>query len=116
MIGRTGLGYPVLMATPHMEYTSFAPLVTSTLRAVSSLDDATFRANMHTFFPLLTQLIRADYAPPDVHKALSDLFDGRVGPLVAAAVAGGAGMGGGLESGQQGPMEVGRGPGQPKQL
>ena len=36
-------------------------------------------------FPLLTQVIRADYAPGDVHKTLASLFTQRVGPLVAAA-------------------------------
>ncbi len=35
-------------------------------------------------FPLLTALIRADYAPPEVLQALSDLLLQRVGPMVGA--------------------------------
>ena len=48
---------------------------------------ASVRSALPELFPLLTQVIRADYAPGDVHKALASLFAQRVGPLVAAAAA-----------------------------
>ncbi|KAG2437305.1 hypothetical protein HXX76_005962 [Chlamydomonas incerta] len=89
VVGRTAGGAPVLMAPPAVEFASFSPLALSSLCALGELEEATFRKYVAELFPLLTQLIRADYAPADVHRALSSLFARRVQPMVLA-VAGGA--------------------------
>lgn len=89
-IGRTSNGLPITMASPAAEYASFSPLVVSTLRALASFDDRLFRAHLSSFFPLLTRLIRCDYAPAEVQKALSDLFLSRVGPLIGAVASAGS--------------------------
>ena len=87
VVGRTGAGIPVLMATPAVEYAPFAPLVGSTLRAIAAFDDDTFRNNLPEFFPLMTALIRTDYAPAEVLRALAELFSKRVGPIIGVAPA-----------------------------
>ncbi|EFJ50436.1 hypothetical protein VOLCADRAFT_80189 [Volvox carteri f. nagariensis] len=94
VVGRTSSGAPVLMAPPAVEFASFSPLALSSLVALGELEEATFRRYLGELFPLLTQLIRADYAPPDVHRALSTLFARRVQPMVLAATTGlAAGLG-----------------------
>ena len=37
------------------------------------------------FFPLLTALISCEYAPPEVQRALSELFQKRIGPMLGSA-------------------------------
>ncbi len=37
---------------------------------------------MQEFFPLLTELIGCEHAPPEVQVALSKLFSTRMGPLL----------------------------------
>eukprot|EP00198_Chlamydomonas_reinhardtii_P005607 XP_001694943.1 SEC7/BIG-like ARF-guanine nucleotide exchange factor [Chlamydomonas reinhardtii] len=91
VVGRTAGGAPVLMAPPAVEFASFSPLALSSLCALGELEEATFRKYVAELFPLLTQLIRADYAPADVHRALSSLFARRVQPMVLAVAGGGAG-------------------------
>ena len=59
------------------------PLVVATLRAVGSFSDAAFRQQLPAFFPLLTSLIGCEHAPPEVQRALSDLFARRIGPLLS---------------------------------
>ncbi|GIL58910.1 hypothetical protein Vafri_13917 [Volvox africanus] len=85
VVGRTSSGAPVLMAPPAVEFASFSPLALSSLVALGELEEATFRRRLGELFPLLTQLIRADYAPPDVHRALSTLFARRVQPMILTA-------------------------------
>ncbi|MEW5298187.1 MAG: hypothetical protein WDW36_001338 [Sanguina aurantia] len=82
VVGRTSTNFPILMATPAVEYATFSPLVAASLHALSAFDDATFRAHLPDFFPLLTKLIRAEYAPTEVHRSLSELFLTRIGPLL----------------------------------
>lgn len=96
VVGRTGDGTPVLMASPQSEYASFATLMGGVLRALRgpAVDEATFRAHLPTLFPLLTTAIRTEYAPHEVQVALADLFAQRIGPLVGApAPQEGAGLG-----------------------
>ncbi|PNH08742.1 putative serine/threonine-protein kinase, partial [Tetrabaena socialis] len=78
VVGRTSGGAPVLMAPPAVEFASFSPLALSSLVALGELEEPTFRKHVAELFPLLTQLIRADYAPADVYRALSTLFARRM--------------------------------------
>ena len=63
-----------------------APLVVSTLRALSNLTDEAFRKHLRNFFPLLTRLIACQHTPPEVQAALSGLFIRRIGPLVVQSL------------------------------
>jgi brefeldin A-inhibited guanine nucleotide-exchange protein len=60
-----------------------APLVVATLRALGALGDDAFRRHLRGTFPLLTRLIASTKAPPEVQRALSDLFARRIGPLLS---------------------------------
>lgn len=82
VVGRTSTNFPILMATPAVEYATFSPLVAASLHALSAFDDATFRKHLPDFFPLMTKLIRAEYAPTEVHRSLAELFLTRIGPLL----------------------------------
>ncbi|GAX80611.1 hypothetical protein CEUSTIGMA_g8046.t1 [Chlamydomonas eustigma] len=85
MVGRSSTGQPVLLATPVSEYTSFTPLVSSVLKALSqAVDEASFKARLPDLFPMLGLMIRADYAPHEVQRALSDLLVLKIGPLIGA--------------------------------
>ncbi len=53
--------------------------------AIAAFDDDTFRDHLHEFFPLMTGLISAEYAPAEVLRALADLFAKRVGPILGVA-------------------------------
>eukprot|EP00798_Chlamydomonas_sp_ICE-L_P027640 gene27640-7278_t len=78
----TSAGLPVTMASRETEYSAFGPLLTSTLRALSLLEEDVFREILPRLFPIMTQLIHSEYAPPDVHRALAELFQTRVGSLL----------------------------------
>eukprot|EP00882_Tetradesmus_deserticola_P033912 GHRQ01038778.1.p1 GENE.GHRQ01038778.1~~GHRQ01038778.1.p1 ORF type:complete len:190 (+),score=78.23 GHRQ01038778.1:58-627(+) len=83
VMGKGGsAGSLVSIAAASAEYTAFAPLVVATLKALSTLDAATFQAELARFFPVLTKLMTCDYATADVQRALSELFLVRVGPLL----------------------------------
>jgi brefeldin A-inhibited guanine nucleotide-exchange protein len=58
-------------------------LAVATLKALMMFSPGGFQAHLKEFFPLLTSLISCDHAPPEVQKALSELFAKRIGPLVA---------------------------------
>jgi brefeldin A-inhibited guanine nucleotide-exchange protein len=60
-----------------------APLVVATLKALGSLSSEAFRRHLMEVFPLLTGLIACIRAPPEVQRALSDLFAVRIGPMLA---------------------------------
>lgn len=64
------------------ENAALAPLAVATLRALMAFTPDAFRAHIKEFFPLLTDLISCEYAPPEVQRALSDLFAKRIGPLL----------------------------------
>uniref|UniRef100_A0A061RZG9 Brefeldin a-inhibited guanine nucleotide-exchange protein 2-like n=1 Tax=Tetraselmis sp. GSL018 TaxID=582737 RepID=A0A061RZG9_9CHLO len=72
----------ISMTTSTAEHSVRAPLVVATLRALSSLGDEEFRRHLHEFFPLLTRLISCQHAPVEVQRALSTLFQKRIGPLL----------------------------------
>ena len=55
----------------------------ATLRALAALEAEAFRRHLPAFFPQLTRLIACGHAPPEVQRALSDLFADRIGPLLA---------------------------------
>lgn len=87
VVGRSSAGLPLLMAAPSAEYASFAPLVVSVLRALSGgVEERTLAGALATLFPLLALVVRAEYAPGEVRRALSDLLLNRVGPAIGAPV------------------------------
>ncbi len=55
----------------------------ATLRALAALEADAFRRHLPAFFQQLTRLIACGHAPPEVQRALSDLFAERIGPLLA---------------------------------
>lgn len=59
-----------------------APLVVATLKALGALSDDAFRRHLVDIFPRLTRLIGCIRAPPEIQRALSDLFARRIGPLL----------------------------------
>ena len=59
-----------------------APLVVATLKGLGTLSNGAFRRHLLEVFPLLTGLIGCIRAPPDVQRALSDLFARRIGPML----------------------------------
>ena len=61
-----------------------APLAAASLRALGALPQDAFREHLAALFPLLTQLITCMQSPPEVQKALSDVFLARIGPLLSA--------------------------------
>ena len=65
------------------ENAALAPLAVATLRALLAFPPDAFRAHLKDFFPLLTTLISCEYAPPEVQRALSELFAKRIGPMLA---------------------------------
>jgi brefeldin A-inhibited guanine nucleotide-exchange protein len=64
------------------ELAARAPLVVSTLQAISGLGDSSFEKNLGQFFPLLAGLISCEHGSGEVQVALSDMFSTWVGPLV----------------------------------
>ncbi|CAD6210421.1 unnamed protein product [Miscanthus lutarioriparius] len=64
------------------ELAARAPLVVSTLQAISGLGDSAFEKNLGQFFPLLAGLISCEHGSSEVQVALSDMFSTWVGPLV----------------------------------
>ncbi|GJN30878.1 hypothetical protein PR202_gb19221 [Eleusine coracana subsp. coracana] len=64
------------------ELAARAPLVVSTLQAISGLGDLSFEKNLGQFFPLLAGLISCEHGSGEVQVALSDMFSTWVGPLV----------------------------------
>jgi hypothetical protein len=81
--GGGAVGSNTAMATSSAEHSARAPLVVATLRALSALGDDEFRRHLREFFPLLTRLISCQHAPVEVQRALSTLFEKRIGPLIA---------------------------------
>ncbi|XP_019152223.1 PREDICTED: brefeldin A-inhibited guanine nucleotide-exchange protein 2-like isoform X2 [Ipomoea nil] len=59
-----------------------APLVVSTLQAICSLGESSFRKNLSCFFPLLTSLVSCEHGSNQVQLALSHMFSSSVGPLL----------------------------------
>ena len=64
------------------ELAARAPLVVSTLQAISGLGDSSFEKNLSQFFPLLAGLISCEHGSSEVQVALSDMFSSWVGPVV----------------------------------
>jgi len=99
------------------EYAAMSPLAAAALRALCALDPALLTPRLPELFPLLASLIRCDYASRDVHRALSDLFLRRVGPLLgpvptAAAPAAAAPAPAAVEAGNGGAPLANGGDGQ----
>ncbi|PSC72251.1 brefeldin A-inhibited guanine nucleotide-exchange 2-like [Micractinium conductrix] len=81
-----GLSLSAAAASSHREENAaLAPLAVATLRALLLFSPDAFRAHLKDFFPLLTALISCEYAPPEVQRALSELFQKRIGPMLGSA-------------------------------
>lgn len=65
------------------ENEALAPLAVATLKAVLSFSPEMFKSRLRDLFPLLTNLISCELAPPEVQKLLSELFSSRIGSMVA---------------------------------
>ena len=50
------------------------PALSAPLPAPQAVPDPIFKQRLPELFPVLALLIRADYAPHDVHRALSELM------------------------------------------
>ncbi|URE00893.1 Guanine nucleotide-exchange protein [Musa troglodytarum] len=57
------------------ELAARAPVVVSTLHAISGLGDTLFRKNLALFFPLLSCLISCEHGSTEVQVALSDMLN-----------------------------------------
>jgi brefeldin A-inhibited guanine nucleotide-exchange protein len=73
-----------LSASRREENAALAPLAVATLRALLAFPPAAFKAHLKDFFPLLTALISCEYAPPEVQRALSSVFQQRIGPMLSS--------------------------------
>lgn len=78
-------GSPTASASHREENAALAPLAVATLRALLLFPPDAFRSHLKDFFPLLTALISCEYAPPEVQRALSELFAKRIGPMLGSA-------------------------------
>ncbi|GER31255.1 brefeldin A-inhibited guanine nucleotide-exchange protein [Striga asiatica] len=67
------------------ELASRAPLVISTLQAISSLGETWFERSLPGFFPLLASLISCEHGSAEVQLALSDMLSSTVGPVLLRA-------------------------------
>ncbi|THU69394.1 hypothetical protein C4D60_Mb08t13950 [Musa balbisiana] len=67
------------------ELAARAPVVVSTLQAISGLGDTSFEKNLARFFPLLAGLISCEHGSSEVQLALSDMLSTRVGPVLLRA-------------------------------
>ncbi|RWW69496.1 hypothetical protein BHE74_00022912 [Ensete ventricosum] len=57
------------------ELAARAPVVVSTLHAISGLGDTLFRKNLALFFPLLSCLVSCEHGSTEVQVALSDMLN-----------------------------------------
>lgn len=67
------------------ELASRAPLVVSTLQAISGLKDSSFERSLSRFFPLLANLVSCEHGSGEVQLALSDMLSSWVGPILLQA-------------------------------
>ncbi|XP_009413775.2 brefeldin A-inhibited guanine nucleotide-exchange protein 2 [Musa acuminata AAA Group] len=67
------------------ELAARAPVVVSTLQAISGLGDTSLEKNLARFFPLLAGLISCEHGSSEVQLALSDMLSTRVGPVLLRA-------------------------------
>lgn len=67
------------------ELASRAPLVVSTLQAISGLKDAAFGNCLSRFFPLLASLISCEHGSGEVQLALSNILSSWIGPILLQA-------------------------------
>lgn len=67
------------------ELASRAPLVVSTLQAISGLKDAAFGNCLSRFFPLLASLVSCEHGSGEVQLALSNILSSWIGPVLLQA-------------------------------
>jgi hypothetical protein len=88
VVGRCSSGLPVLMASPTTEYGPFAPLIAAVFEVMLSeyiVVPAQLQEWTPKLFPLLALMVRVDYLPYDLRRALSDLLLIRIGHLIGAS-------------------------------
>ena len=76
-----GEDWKAVLARAH-ENAALAPLAVATLKALLGLPKEVFVARVKEFYPILTNLIASDIAPPEVQSSLSMLFSERVSNIV----------------------------------
>jgi len=64
------------------ENETLAPLAVATLKALLSFSPYAFKSRIKDLFPILTNLISCEVAPPEVQKVLSELFATRISSMV----------------------------------
>ncbi|KAL8142211.1 hypothetical protein V2J09_015243 [Rumex salicifolius] len=64
------------------ESSARAPLIVSTLDAISVLEETSFERNLPWLFPLLSSLISCQHGSKEVQKALGELLSSSVGPML----------------------------------
>lgn len=67
------------------ELAARAPVVVSTLQAITGLADTLFEKNLAQFFPLLAGLISCEHGSSEVQMALSQMLNTSVGPILLRA-------------------------------
>jgi len=64
------------------ENEALAPLAVATLKALLSFSTDSFKSRIKDLFPVLTNLISCEIAPPEVQKVLSELFATRISSML----------------------------------
>ncbi|GAB4861884.1 Brefeldin A-inhibited guanine nucleotide-exchange protein 2 [Ancistrocladus abbreviatus] len=64
------------------ELSARAPLIVTTLQAICSLEETSFKKQLARFFPLLSGLISCEHGSKDVQVALSEMLSLSVGPIL----------------------------------
>ena len=65
------------------ENAALAPLAVATLKCLVGLTKDAFAARVKDFYPILTNLIASDVAPPEVQSLLSELFSERISNMIS---------------------------------
>ncbi|XP_047311695.1 brefeldin A-inhibited guanine nucleotide-exchange protein 1-like isoform X2 [Impatiens glandulifera] len=71
-----------LSSVKREELAARTPLIVLTLQAISSLEGESFRKYVSEIFPLLVDLVRSEHSSREVQRALSSMFESRIGPLL----------------------------------
>ncbi|XP_071691146.1 brefeldin A-inhibited guanine nucleotide-exchange protein 2-like isoform X2 [Rutidosis leptorrhynchoides] len=64
------------------ELASRGPVIVTTIRAICSLEDSSFKKSLDSFFPLISSLIKCEHGSNEVQVALSEMLSSSVGPVL----------------------------------
>eukprot|EP01025_Chloroclados_australasicus_P037318 TRINITY_DN3805_c0_g1_i5.p1 TRINITY_DN3805_c0_g1~~TRINITY_DN3805_c0_g1_i5.p1 ORF type:complete len:1288 (-),score=132.71 TRINITY_DN3805_c0_g1_i5:189-4052(-) len=82
VVQTTGTGKPLMLTSIQQEFVNYTPLMQSTIKGMSKFEQKALKNKLKEFFPMLTQLITAQYIPQDVLVSISELFINQISPLV----------------------------------